>query len=60
MLGERYLFAHVDIEPELTALDKKFEKELASEYSAIESRYNGIISTELDRYMNGHYRRNIG
>lgn len=53
LLGERYLFAHVDIEPELTALDKKFEKELASEYSAIESRYNGIISTELDRYMNG-------
>ena len=53
LLGERYLFVHVDIEPELTALDKKFEKELASEYSAIESRYNGIISTELDRYMNG-------
>ena len=53
LLGERYLFAHVDIEPELTALDKKFEKELASEYSAIESRYNGIISTELDRYMKG-------
>lgn len=47
------LYGYVDIEPELTALDKKFEKELASEYSAIESRYNGIISTELDRYMNG-------
>ena len=53
LLGERYLFAHVDIEPDLTVLSKKYEKELASEYSAIESRYNGIISTELDRYMNG-------
>lgn len=53
LLGERYLFAPVDIEPDLTTLDKKYEKELASEYSAIESRYNGIISTELDRYMNG-------
>ena len=53
LLGERYLFAHVDIEPDLTALDKKYEKELASEYSVIESRYNGIISTELDRYMKG-------
>lgn len=53
LLGERYLFAHVDIEPDLTTLDQKYEKELTAEYSVIESRYIGIISTELDRYMNG-------
>lgn len=53
LLGERYLLAYIDIEPDLKELDKQYEKELELEYGSIESRYNGIISTELDRYMIG-------
>lgn len=53
LLGERYLFAHVDIEPDLTALDKEYEKELVAEYGSIESKYNSIIKTELNRYIKG-------
>lgn len=51
LLGERYLFTYVDIEPDLSALEKRYEKELASAYTAIDNKYKGIILSELNRYI---------
>ena len=53
LLGERYLFAYIDIEPDLSALDKNYEKELTARYGEIDSKYNGIILAEVNRYMAG-------
>lgn len=39
LLGERYLFTYVDVEPDLTALDKKYEKDYASACAEIDSKY---------------------
>lgn len=51
LLGERYLFAYIDIEPDLSALDKNYEKDLTAQYGEIDSKYNGIILAEVNRYM---------
>ena len=51
LLGERYLFTYLDIEPDLIALEKKYEKELTAAYTAIDNKYNGIILSELNRYI---------
>ena len=51
LLGERYLFTCKDIEPDLSALDKKYEKDLTAEFGEIDSKYNSIILAEINRYM---------
>lgn len=56
LLGERYLFTFLDIEPDLSALDKNFEREYNSACSEIDSRYAGIIANELNGYMAGQQK----
>ncbi|MCR4661562.1 MAG: AAA family ATPase [Clostridia bacterium] len=51
LLGERYLFATVDIEPDLMALDKQYEKNYSVACSTIDSKYAGIINNELSKYI---------
>ena len=51
LLGERYLFTYIDIEPELSALDKNYEKDLTAKYGEIDSKYNSIILAGVNRYM---------
>lgn len=51
LLGERYLFTYIDIEPDLSALDKNYEKDLTAEFGEIDSKYNSIILAEINRYM---------
>lgn len=52
-LGERYLFAYVDIEPDCIALKKRHEKNLASAYQEIDNKYIGIIMGELEKFIEG-------
>lgn len=52
-LGERYLFAHTDIEPDCSALEKRYEKDLAAAYQSIDNKYTGIINNELTKFMSG-------
>ncbi len=51
LLGERYLFASVDIEPDLTELEKRYEKAYEQENKKIDGKYASIISNELEKYM---------
>ena len=51
LLGERYLFTYVDIEPDLSALDKKYEKDLSSACAEIDSKYLSIINNELNKFI---------
>lgn len=51
LLGERYLFTYIDIEPDLSVLDKNYEKDLTAKYGEIDSKYNGIILAGVNRYM---------
>ena len=53
-LGERYLFAHVDIEPDCSALERQCEKDIKSAYGAIENKYAGIIRGELAKFAEAH------
>ena len=52
-LGERYLFAYVDVEPDCSALEKQYEKNLASAQAEIDSKYLGIITAELTKFTDG-------
>ena len=52
-LGERYLFAYVDIEPDCTALERKYEKDLSAANEKIDTKYQGIITAELTKFMDG-------
>lgn len=52
-LGERYLFAFVDIEPDCSALESKFEKDCSAAYKQIDNKYEGIINNTLERFMAG-------
>ena len=51
LLGERYLFAPVDIEPNLTPLDKQFDKDYSAACSSIDNKYVSIIYNELTKYI---------
>lgn len=51
VLGERYLFAFTDIEPDCGAIENKFEKACKAAEKAIDEKYAAIISTELNRFM---------
>lgn len=51
VLGERYLFAFADIEPDCEAIENKFEKACKAAEKAIDEKYAAIISTELNRFM---------
>jgi len=53
LLGERYLFTYVDVEPDLTAFDKKYEKDYASACAEIDNKYLSIINSELVKFMEG-------
>lgn len=50
-LGERYLFSHIDIEPDCSALEKQCEKDIESECRAIDNKWAGIINNELSKFM---------
>lgn len=52
VLGERYLFTSIDIEPDCDAIDKKFEKNCKIAEKSIEDKYASIIAAELNRFMN--------
>ncbi|MCM1440890.1 MAG: AAA family ATPase, partial [Roseburia sp.] len=49
-LGDRYLFAYADIEPDCSALEKKYEKDLAAAHEEIDSKYLGIIAAEIAKF----------
>lgn len=52
VLGERYLFAFTDIEPDCEAFENKFEKACKTAEKGIDEKYAAIISAELNRFMN--------
>lgn len=51
VLGERYLFAFSDIEPDCEAIENKYEKACKAAERAIDDKYASIIATELSRFM---------
>ncbi len=51
VLGERYLFAFTDIEPDCEAIENKFEKACKATEKSIDEKYVAVISTELNRFM---------
>lgn len=51
ILGERYLFDYVDIEPDCEAIESRFEKDCKIAEKAIDDKYAAIISTEMSRFM---------
>lgn len=51
ILGERYLFAFTDIEPDCEAIENKFEKACKAADRDIDAKYAAIISAELNRFM---------
>ena len=51
LLGERYLFTYIDIEPDLSVLENNYDMDLAAKYSEIESKYNSRILNEVNRKM---------
>ena len=51
ILGERYLFAFTDIEPDCEAIENKFEKACKAADRDIDAKYVAIISAELNRFM---------
>lgn len=50
-LGERYLFTHVDIEPDCSDLETAFESDCEAESRKIDDRYKSVIDNDLARYM---------
>lgn len=53
LLGERYLFTFIDVEPDLSELEKKFEKDYKAVCNEVDSRYAGIIANDLNHYLAG-------
>lgn len=51
VLGERYLFAFTDIEPDCEAIESRFEKDCKSAEKSVDDKYTAIITTELNKYM---------
>ena len=51
LLGERYLFTHIDEEPDCSALERECEKAIEEKCAQIDNKYASIIAAELDRYM---------
>lgn len=52
-MGERYLFAFVDIEPDCSALERGFEKDCSNENNQIDHKYAGIINSALKSFIVG-------
>lgn len=50
-LGERYLLSHIDIEPDCTTLEKKFDEECRLSFKEIDAKYSSIISASLNSFM---------
>lgn len=50
-LGERYLLAYADIEPDCTELEKKFNEDYKFAFNEIDTRYASIISNDLNNFM---------
>lgn len=50
-LGERYLLAYADIEPDCEELENKFNKDRESAFNEIDTRYASIISNDLKNFM---------
>ena len=51
LLGERYLLAHVDIEPDCSELERKFDLDCKKAFEEIDTRYSSIIQNDLNRFM---------
>ena len=51
LLGERYLFTHIDEELDCSALERECEKAIEEKCAQIDNKYASIIAAELDRYM---------
>lgn len=51
ILGERYLFAYTDIEPDCGEIEGKCEKAVKVSEKSIDDKYAAIISGELNRFM---------
>lgn len=52
LLGERYLFAYTDIEPNCEAIENQYKKTYEAAEKTIDAKYVAIISAELTRFMN--------
>ncbi len=51
LLGERFAFAYTDLEPDCSSLERTYEKDLARAYTEIDTKYHGIIMSDLERFM---------
>ena len=51
LLGERYLFSYVDVEPDCSMLGKKYEHRQEKAQKEIDAIYAGLIANELDKYV---------
>lgn len=51
LLGECYQFTYNDIEPDCSALDNECKREIADEHRQIDTKYQSIIKSEVERFM---------
>lgn len=51
LLGERYLFAYVDIEPNCEVIENQYRKTCETSEKTIDAKYAAIVSAELKRFM---------
>lgn len=51
LLGERYLLSHVDIEPDCSELERKFDMDCKAAFNEIDTRYSSIILNDLKNFM---------
>lgn len=51
LLGERFAFTHSDIEPDYSGIENAFTKARNAAFAEIDSKYAGIIASEVERFI---------
>ena len=51
LLGERFTFTYSDIEPDYSGVENAFTKARSSAFAEIDSKYAGIIASEVERFI---------
>ena len=51
LLGERFTFTYSDIEPDYSSVENAFTKARNSAFAEIDSKYAGIIASEVERFI---------
>ena len=51
LLGERFTFTYSDIEPDYSGVENAFTKARNSAFAEIDSKYAGIIASEVERFI---------